>query len=78
MANRVGGVPFTPKMNIFYAEVGSNQKLITLAEAQDGAVVANALDHGPVRRFGRQAANARNQLSFCQYQSRLTISNKRV
>jgi hypothetical protein len=37
-----GGMPFTPEMNSFQAEIGSNQGLVTGGDLQDGAVIPDA------------------------------------
>ena len=37
-----GGMPFTPEMNSFQAEIGSNQHFVTGGDLQDGAIIPDA------------------------------------
>ena len=42
MADGFGGMPFSPEMNPFQAEIGSNQRLVTGGDLQDGAIISDA------------------------------------
>ena len=42
MTDDFGRMPFSPEMNAFQAEIGSNQRLVTGGNLQDGAVIPDA------------------------------------
>jgi hypothetical protein len=66
MAYRFGRMPFTPEMNSFNTEIGSNQRLMTSGDLQDGAVIANACRY--LSTAASPASNARDQQFFGERQ----------
>src|SRR5579863_6255322 len=42
MPNHFGGMPLAPEMDSFQAEIGSNQRLVTGGDLQDGTVIPDA------------------------------------
>jgi hypothetical protein len=55
MTNDFCGVPLTPEMNSFKAEIGCNQGLMALWDLEDGAVIA---DSSPDRTASGSSAAA--------------------
>lgn len=62
MAHRTRGVPWPPKVDIFYREVGGDQKIKPRFRAQDGAVVPDAAQHGAVPAGVGEAADGADEL----------------
>jgi hypothetical protein len=66
-----GGMPFTPEMDSFEAEIGSNQGLVTSGDLQDGAIISDAgYDSSS---SGSPFTDARDQEFFGQRQDRSII-----
>jgi hypothetical protein len=63
MANDLGGMPFSPEVNAFEAEIGSNQRLVTSGDLEDGTVIADTGDNPLLS--GRATPDSRNQKFFC-------------
>ena len=42
MTHDLGGMPFTPEMDSFQTEIGSNQGSVTGGDLQDGAIISDA------------------------------------
>ena len=61
-----GGMPFTPEMNSFEAEIGGNQGLVPRGDLQDGAIVPDA--GGDPSSSGCSIPDARDQEFFGQRQ----------
>jgi hypothetical protein len=64
MSNAVCRVPLAPEMNPFDAKIRGNQELMTWPQAQDGCVVADALDYTSVASGRSHPAYAFYQFSF--------------
>src|SRR5581483_3094626 len=71
MSNRSCRVPFAPEMNSFQGEIGCNQRLVAAAKLEHSAVVADAGENPRSRTC--QAANARDQRFFREWQDSITI-----
>jgi len=61
-----GGMPFTPEMNSFEAEIGGNQGLVPRGDLQDGAIISDA--GGDPSSSGCSIPDARDQEFFGQRQ----------
>ena len=63
MTDDVGGMPFATEVNAFEAEIGSNQRLVTSGDLEDGTVIADT--GGNSWPSGRATPDSRNQKFFC-------------
>jgi hypothetical protein len=68
MADDFRGVPLSPEVNSFKAEIGSNQGLMALWDLEDSAVVADSSRDRPASG-SRAAANTSYQQFFVVRQS---------
>jgi hypothetical protein len=64
MSHEVRRVPFAPKVKPFDAKIRGNQELMTSPQAQDGGVIADAIDYIAVAAGRADPAYALNQFSF--------------
>jgi hypothetical protein len=74
MADRLGGVPVTAKVNAFQGEVGGDQCFVTGGETEYGAVVADT-GHNTAS-FRRQAADVGDQGAFCKRHGGIQYTRK--
>ena len=70
-------VPLPPKMHIFDGKVGGHQKLLSCGNAQNGAIIANAVDHRAIAAVAGKAPYAVNQRLFCGNQGEFKYSEKK-
>ena len=68
MSNGFGGVPLTPEVNSFKAEIGSDECLMGRWDLQNGTVVPDS-SCDRMASGGTPAANTRDQLFFGVRQS---------
>ena len=66
MPDHFGGMPLAPEMNPFQAEVGSNQRLLTGRDLQDGTVIPDTR-YNPFSS-SRATSDARNEQFFRERQ----------
>lgn len=76
MANGLGGVPLAPKMNSLQAEIGSNQRVVTYGDIEDGAIIPDA--SGYALSSDSPAADAGDQRFFGKRHDGLNIQGDEV
>lgn len=69
MPNGIRGVPFSPKVHVFKAEVSRDQRVVIRRNAENSTIVTNAGNHPAVSTFAQPEStglspDTRNQLSF--------------
>jgi len=67
-------MPLATEVDIFYTQVGRNQKLVAFGDFKNGGIVADAAEYTRVRPPSSLAADAVNQRFFRQNHGGLTIA----
>jgi hypothetical protein len=67
MPDGISRVPLPPEMDIFNAEIGCDQNLVSGAGTQNGAVIANSTHHGFVYGSAGQPADLLDQLPLFHF-----------
>jgi len=52
------------EMDVFNREIRGDKKLVTCGQPQDGAIIANAADHGLVAKCARHGPDVLDELAF--------------